>query len=565
MRQSVQSPRVELASRNSQLQKRYVGNVLIEALPLPLSETEIVHALEFLPEFDESSRQWPRHDRMRELLSLTNLMVPLSSHIELALALDSMLREGYVGRRPLSAEHVAIYQQIHEDALKPKVFRQTYETVAPKLSTALIGVSGMGKTTTIQRWLARYPQVIYHRDLDIYQITWLHFEMPKDGRGIKALLTAIIEAIAELVPDNTYIEDHVKKGRVTDASLQSSVRILLNKHCVGLLIPDEVQNAANTRGKSDQVVMTELTTLANKSKTPVLYIGTPKAEKVLGLDMRQARRSLGLGLGNWSPLPRFDVVQDKQTMQLTEADGEWVYFLECLWKYCWMSKPQELTSELLDAFYHCTQGILDLAIKLFIVTQARAILDDVETLSAQLLISVFDEQFKLVHPMVTALRNDDRVALMEFEDVKALRIETAMEGLGRRQRMTRARAASARPGCPDFKFRLADAGKAFGLSEEDAVALAEEVETAGTAKNMFDAAAELAKKASPPKKSSNKTKMAKVTGAADAASPSYPCIEKRPDDFRHAIVHAAIERTSIVEQLFALKLVQEPEEVLWAA
>lgn len=565
MRQSFQPPSVQLATSTPQLQKRYVGNVLIEALPLPLNETEIVQSLEFLPEFDESSRQWPRHDRMRELLSLTNLMVPLSSHIELALALDSMLREGYVGRRPMSAEHIAIYQQIHEDALKPKAFRQTYETVTPKLSTALIGVSGMGKTTTIQRWLARYPRVIYHRELDLYQITWLHFEMPKDGRGIKALLTAIIEAIAELIPDNTYVEDHVKKGRVTDASLQSSVRILLNKHCVGLLIPDEVQNAANTHGTSDQVVMTELTTLANKSKTPVLYIGTPKAEKVLGLDMRQARRSLSLGLGNWAPLPRFDVIQDPQTRQLIEDNGEWVYFMECLWKYCWMSKLQTLTTELLDAFYHCTQGILDLAIKLFIVTQARAILDDVETLSVQLILSVYDEQFQLVHRMVEALRNDDHVALMEFEDVKALSIESALEGLGRRQRLTRARAASARPGSADFKVRLASAGTALGLPPEDAVAFAEEIEASGTARNMFDAATELAKKASPTRKPRNTAKVTKAGTAPDSTVPSYPGIDKRPDDLRHAIVQAAIKHTSIVEQLFALKLVQEPEEALWGA
>ena len=69
----------------------------------------------------------------------------------------------------------------------------------------------MGKTTTIQRCLARYPQVIYHPDLDLYQITWLHFEMSKDGKGVKALLSAIIHAIAELIPDNTYVEDYLKR------------------------------------------------------------------------------------------------------------------------------------------------------------------------------------------------------------------------------------------------------------------------------------------------------------------------------------------------------------------
>jgi len=556
---------VELASYKSQLQKRYAGNKLIEALPMPLSETETHESLEFLPEFDESSRQWSRHDRLRELFNLTNIMVPLSSHIELSLTLDAIMREGYVGRRPMSPEHVAIYHQIHEDSQQPKAFRQSHDTLTPKLSTSLIGVSGMGKTTTVQRCLARYPRVVYHPELDLYQIPWLHFEMPSDGKGVKGLLTAVIEAIAELVPDNTYLEDHIRKGRATEPSLQSSVRILLNKHCVGLLVPDEVQNVANTRAKSDQKVMTELTTVANKSQTPVLFIGTPKAEKILGLDLRQARRSIALTLGTWSPLPRYEVVQDAETMQLVDSDGEWVYFMESLWKYCWMGTPQVLTKEMLDIFYHCTQGIIDLAIKLFIVSQARAILDDSEVLSAQLVMSVYDSQFKLVHPMVTALRNDDRIALMGFEDVKSLRVESLIDSLERRQRLPRGRAASARPGTADFKLRLVDAGTALGLPADDAAALAEQVENDGTAKNMLDAAAQLVKKATPQRKPTSNAKPSSKTEHRQAEISSYPGIENRPDDFRHAIVQAAAKSSSIVEQLFALKLVREPEEALWAS
>ncbi len=153
-------------------------------------------------------RDWENHDRLRELLSVANIMVPLSSHIQLATVLDSMLREGYVGRRPNSREHAAIYQESYEEQQRGGAFRQTYDTLTPQLSTALVGVSGMGKTTTVKRCLAHIPRVIYHPELDLYQIPWLHFEMPGDGKGVKALLTSIIEAIAELIPNNTYSEDY---------------------------------------------------------------------------------------------------------------------------------------------------------------------------------------------------------------------------------------------------------------------------------------------------------------------------------------------------------------------
>lgn len=561
----IQQPRygqVVNATYRPQLQRRYQGNKLIEALPVPLSEEEIVEALGFFPEFDESSRKWPRHYRIRELLSLTNLMFPMSAHIELALTMDSLMREGYIGRRPLSAEHIALYQEIYDDSLHSKGFRQNYETVTPKLSGALVGVSGMGKTTTIQRCLARYPRVIYHPELDLYQIPWLHFEMPKDSKGVKALLTSIIEAIAELVPGNMYLEDHVHT-RVTEHSLQTSVRILMNKHCVGLLIPDEVQNAANNSRQSDQIVMTALTTLANKSRTPIIFVGTPKAEKVLGLDLRQGRRSLGPGLGDWSPLPRYVKEADQEAG--IPIEGEWVYFMRSLWVYCWTSTPQVLDDDLLDAFYHCTQGILDIAIKLFIAVQVRAILDDIDTLSTQLVHSVFDDHFGLVRPIIEALREDDVEALMRYDDVKVLRIEDTIESIQRRRRLLTGRAASARPGTADFKPRLVNAATSMGMPIEDARALADAVESEGTAKNMFDAVGQLAKKAAPPKKATRARSQQSSKTPDVQAIPTFPGIDSRPDDFRHAIVAAATAGTSIVEKLFELDFVKEPAEAIWAA
>lgn len=551
-----------------QKQTRYRGNKLIEALPPPLSDEELYMALEFLPEFDPASRSWEDSDRLRELLCLSNLMVPLTSHIQLGHGLDSMMREGYIGREPLSASHIAIYQEIHQDALAAKAgkaFRQSYSTLTPKHSQALIGPSGMGKTTTVQRVFARYPQVIYHPEIDFYQITWLHFEMPSDGGGVKALLISIIEAIANLIPDNTYYEDYVVRARPSEPALQSSVRLLLNKHCVGLLIPDEVQNAANTR-KSDQVVMTELTTLANKSKTPVLYIGTPKANKILGLDLRQGRRSINLMMGNWSPLPRYETHVDAAG-EVVKTPGEWVDLITAMWRYCWLRKPVPLTEHLLDVLYECTQGIIDLAIKLLIVAQARAILDKSETLSEQLLRAVYSEHFALVHPMLLAYRNGDRAALAKYGDLELPSTETLLEDCMVKERTTRGRAASTRPGKADFVPRLTEAGQALGLVPEDALALAQQVSDDGSARNMLDAVVQMAKKASPPPKAKaaagTKAKRSKTDETTEV--PQFAGLEARPDDLRNAIVLAARLKTPVLEQLLQLNMIPEVEDVICLA
>lgn len=564
MKKLILPAHIELATYNTdQRQLRYQGNKLIEALPVPLSDIELYEALEFLPAFDETSRQWDSADRIRELLSLTNLMVPMTAHIQLGHSLDAMLREGYVGRQPMSAEHMNVYQEIHEDkqaAKSGKPFRQTHSTLPPKLSQALVGVSGMGKTTTVQRTLARYPRVIYHPELNVYQIPWLHFEMPRDGGGVKALLISIIEAIADLIPDNTYYEDYVLKARPSEGALQSSVRILLNKHLVGLLIPDEVQNAANTR-KSDQVVMTELTTLANKSKAPVLYIGTPKARKVLGLDMRQGRRALNLGLGDWTPLPRYSLSRD-ESGALVQSPGEWVDFMKQLWRYNWLRKQVPMSDGLLNVIYECTQGIIDLAIKLFIVAQARAIVDKTEMLSEQLFRTVYAEQFKVIHPMIDAYVRGDHAALDQYGDLELPSTEDLVDASARQQRLSRVRAASNRLGTEEFLTRLTSAAEALGINADDASALAQQVSEEGTAKSLLDGVAQLAKNARPPKPVSSGSKGKSGSKAAAEQLPTYRGLEARPDDFRNAIVLAAVKKTPIVEQLLQLKMVPEVEDVI---
>ncbi len=544
----------------NQPSERYVGNKAIMALRLPPTEAELKEELEFLPPFDPSARAWDTSRRLGELLMLTNIMVPMESHFMLAIFLDSLLRQGYVRRPPMSSEHMEIFHEIQEErqTVRPP-FRQRHDTVAVAISTALVGTSGMGKTTTAQRFLARYDQVIYHHELDLYQIVYLHFETPKDGSGVKGLLTNIIEEIADLIPNNTYREDHLRRGRATEDTLQSSVRTLLNKHCVGLLIADEIQNVANSR-KDKQEVMTALTTLANKSKAPVLYIGTPKAENVLGLDTRMGRRSVDLGMGDWNPLPRFNRVVDAEGT-IREVPGEWVHFMQTMWQYCWLRNPVELTKDILDAFYDCTQGIIDLAIKLFIVCQTRAMqVEKSELISVQLIYDSYEDSFKLIHRMIQAMRDGDWKTMMEFEDVRLPSASEMVDAIKLRTRGTKTQVANVRPGTPDFKPRIEEVAKAIGFSPEDAAALAAQVAAQGTASDGLDAISQLVKKARPPRKSSTPSR--KPKGDDEPQIPQFPGIGARPDDFRHAIVRAATQGVSVHDAMVDLKFLPRADEVI---
>jgi hypothetical protein len=550
-------PHVRIAKYDTEQRiARYRGNKLIETLPKPKDEAELLASLTLEPDFSEDSRDWDAHMRIHELLGLTNFMVPLAAHVQLARVIDSMMREGYVGRRPMTRDQVAIYQHIHSLERDDKPFRQSADTLTPQLSTALVGVSGMGKTTTVKRVLAHIPPVYYHPELDLFQVTYLHFEMPSDGRGTKSLATGIIERLDQLIPDSNYYDQYVAKSRASGDVLIRVAARLMNKHSVGLLIPDEVQNVANAR-KDEQILMSELTSLCNQCKVPQLYIGTNKANKILGLDFRQARRSLGLGLGDWGPMPRWEYVTGENGA-VERRNGEWFDFVTELWKYQWVKKPVPLTSDILKTFYDCTQGVIDLAIKLFAVSQARAILDQSETLSEQLLLNVYMKDLYLIHPMVDALRSGDMKALRRYEDITPPSAADLVADLERRYRAQRNPAASTRPGAEDFELRLASAAQVLGLPAQDAAALASEINAEGTAKNMFDAAVQLAKKVAPLKPVA-KPKRGK---SKDAPEPELPDLTDRPFDYRNAVVLAFRERTTVVQQLVNLGMAPDPEELV---
>ena len=64
-----------------------------------------------------------------------------------------------------------------------------------------------------------------------------------------------------------------------------------------------------------------------------------------------------------------------------------------------------------------TQGILALVVRLFQLSQLQAIRTGGERLTEELITEVAADKFKLVAPMLTALRNKDEEAILIYEDL----------------------------------------------------------------------------------------------------------------------------------------------------
>lgn len=539
------SPTCVIAKRTQQRIPQFRGNPLIEALPPSMSDEELMEALLYRPEYDPEQRLWPTHERFQLLGSLTNFMVPLLRHVELARALDSMLRNGYVGRVPYTAEHTAIFQSIYEMQKDGRSFRQTANTRSPQLSTSLIGISGMGKTTTVTRWLAHVPKVIYHPELNIYQIPYLHLDMPNDGSSIKGLAHAILHQIDALIPGANYFEDFAGKGRTGADTLMRGVARVMHMHAVGLLICDEVQNLANSH-KGAETVMTELVSACNELHVPILFIGTNKAAKVLSKDFRQARRSSGQGVSPWDRFP--------ERVGPGEMN-EWRDFLEILWSYQWTRKTTPLTDYLATTMYSCSQGVIDIAIKLFGSAQGRAIADGSEELTSELLIDVYQRELKLLHPMIEALRKNDIEALMNFDDIAPIGLDELLSGIERRVRAKSSPLYSVKPGDSTFVPRLSTALTAIGFDPEDAIAKAEDVDSSGRSTNLTQATKEaLASVALPRRPPKSKKTTADSAQIVDFSG--------RPQDYRRAVQEARIAKTSTLEQLRAFGMASNLEDVL---
>jgi hypothetical protein len=523
----------------------FQGNPLIMALPPVPNDDTVNDSLKLTPCFAPSQRDLPTPDRLNALMNLENFMVPLPRHTKLFRKLDAMMRAGYVGRAPRTKEQTEILRAIYKRQKNGESFRQSADTCTPQVSASLIGISGMGKSTSLLRILACCHQVIYHEALAIYQIPYVIAEMPSDGKSIRSLLIAIIRYIDRLLPGMHYYDLYVGTKKPGADALMGHVAHLLTIHCVGLVVCEEVQNLENSN-KSDQIVMTEMVSACNTLKIPLLFVGTNKAKDVLSRSFRQARRAPPLF---WDRL--------RKSVRPDEAD-EFEIFLTVLWAFQWVRNAVALTEEFIYAMWDCSLGVIDIAIKIFAAAQGRAMLDGSETITAELIYDVYNTDWVLMHPMMDALRTNNLEALSRYEDIKPLALSDILSDLEIRYHGATSNATDVRPGDDTFNSRVAAAAMSLGMGEEQASALADKIAASPNVNNLHDATKELAKRTRPLRRVKRKAgEKSKLPDDADFSA--------RPNDYRNAIVQARREGTTIMAQLKAKGMAPSVKDLLGMA
>lgn len=389
----------------------YQHNPLIEALPPIYSQHEVIDQLSLYPPYNREERYLEDYKRIHLLQRIMRYYQPLPIHLQIQSSIDRLLRTGYVSRNPLHPTYaqgfVDNWNNIQNKSFDKGVI-QTGQTMS------IVGISGVGKTRTLQRILGMIPQVVSHtvykdKPLNQYQITHLTIQTPFDG-SVKTIIFDFMYQI-DLLMGTDYFNRYAN-SRLSTSQLMPIMAQIAKSVSLGFLVIDELQHLKAVKSKSSTQVLNFLTTLINTVNIPILTISTPKALDVLQSQFRQARRSTNAGNIMWERL---------------EKDELWNLFLEGMWKYQWTKEETLFNEEISSVFYDECQGIADIAVKLYMMVQLRAISSSEENITIPLIKKVAKEELKMIQPMLSALKTNNYQKLIDYDDISFPDIENFIE------------------------------------------------------------------------------------------------------------------------------------------
>lgn len=384
----------------------YDGNPLIEALPPVLTDDQATVRLAHYPRYDESRRRAPDHIRYHLIQNGLRCFIPLDIHLDLQRRFSCLIRVGYAGRNPLAA---GFWKRL---ATKIETFDQygdqwqTPDVSSTAVGFNIVGISGVGKSHSVERILNLYPQVIHHgryhdRSFINAQVVWVKLDCPFDGSA-KGLCVNFFQALDDMLGTN-YQRNYARSRRTADEMLPNMALAAAN-HFLGVLVIDEIQRLSSARSGGADRMLNFFVQLVNTIGVPVVLIGNYKALSVLSGDFSQMRRGSGQG----------DLIWDRMA-----RDEQWQLFVESLWRLqytqqvCWLEDDPSLA----DALYDETQGITDLAVKAYMFAQERAISSGRERITASVIRSAARDKLGIPRAVLDAFKTNDRRVLEQYEDV----------------------------------------------------------------------------------------------------------------------------------------------------
>ena len=339
------------------------GNPFLEALPELLGKTEFTERMESEIHFPYDLNKKTPQERRTYLTELSTWFQPMDYMYSLYDMLYRAMATTYQTKTVV--ESVKQLNEIYMDFRTGKERTLSYSTQA--YSGAVLGVPGIGKTSTIQRCLSTMPQVIVHtkyKEQPFYtkQINYLIVECPSDC-SVKTLAFNILSAIDRAIGSEYFTQ--AANQSIAASAISTKLKIICMNHHIGLIVIDEIQNAIQTatRNKQTRPLIKFLVELTNETSTGICFCGTLEAEELFLKHEHLKRRTRGLRL---LPL-KYDMTYRK--------------FITTLFEYQATLQKAELTEKLMKQIYDLSAGIPAYIVKIFQEAQTQAILSGKEKIT----------------------------------------------------------------------------------------------------------------------------------------------------------------------------------------
>lgn len=293
-----------------------------------------------LPVLNELDRELPIVQKVHLLERLREFFLPLSIHEPLLLRIHNLIKNGYATRNPLLPKY--------KHKLTQKNIFDSPEEPHQKLWLSLIGPYGIGKRQSVERILrSNYPQVVSHRldCLAIDQILWLKITYPLDG-SVATLASQILLEIDRIL-GTSYRRIYLSRN-IEDFTC--SVVKLMFIHATGILVVEDIHFMLDDPGPEPirTTILDFLQKISSSAGIPVMVIGESEVESLLPDTMP---------IINWVPLPFGD---------------DWENFVSNIAKYQWTAEEVR-GQEFSPTLYELSEGCLDIAVRLYIGAQQRAL------------------------------------------------------------------------------------------------------------------------------------------------------------------------------------------------
>lgn len=373
------------------------NNPFIEALPRVMSREEWIDFLTAVPVHSELDSTVPTHVRLQMVNRLKDVFIPLSYQTDLATRLDSFIRDGYVHRKPSVSRELELQKNYIARQKGENVKCPEFGKSAPISSMSVFGMSGMGKTTIVEKALSAHPQWLYHPAINQSQIVWLKAECPRDG-SVRELALGILRCF-----DNVLGTSHSAQHEsgVSEYSIFSKIQLLCRQNNLGLLVIDELQNLCVKKSGGREEMLNFFQGLINELRIPVLFLGTHKAQTLMLDDVRHSRRIALKGSVKLKNLPN---------------DSFFAMLVTELWKYLYVHHVSALTLEMIDVIYEETQGVVAFVVDMFLVAQIHALRGKGSPISPELFRHVARTEFECLQGFLNALRSKDPRRIKKYQD-----------------------------------------------------------------------------------------------------------------------------------------------------